>query len=128
MKRKRSVLRITLCMTVITAAHLLVPHHKIYLHVLLQFLYIIPILLAGKSGGRWYGLSAGGLSAVLYSPHFMFKEAPVVFHIEGVIWIFVFCAAGYMSGIYSDIKEDYLKLTYGDVSVDIKHKIGSILF
>lgn len=128
MKKGHPVLYISVWMISVTAIHMFVPRNQIYVHVLLRFLYIIPILLAGKSWGKWYGLSAAILSAILYSPHFLFREAPAVFHVEGIVWLAMFCVIGYVSGTYSDFKKDYLKLKYDAVAVDRQHTDGSVLF
>lgn len=128
MKKRRSILIITLWMIAVTAVHLLVPHHKFYVHEIIRLFYVIPIVLAAKSGGKWYGLSAGVLSAILYSPHFLFKDAPIGFHIEGAILIALLCVVGYIFGTYSDIKKDYLMLKYEDVPAAKQYEDGSILF
>jgi K+-sensing histidine kinase KdpD len=128
MKNRLPILSIALWMIAVTTAHLLVPHQKFYVHEIIRFFYVVPIVLAAKSGGKWYGLLASVLSGILYSPHFLFKEAPVGFHVEGAILIALLCVVGYVSGTYSDIKKNYLMLKYEDAAEAKKHENGRVLF
>ncbi|GAB4339851.1 MAG: hypothetical protein Kow0099_15370 [Candidatus Abyssubacteria bacterium] len=90
------------------------PGRLMYLHILLQALFFIPVSLAGLWFGRRGGLLAAGAVSALYIYHAVTVMMPTwEMAISNGIQIAFLFIVGFLVGIYVDIREGYRQTMSG---------------
>lgn len=104
-----------LCLIAVTVVlHYNTPHRLMYLHVLLQALFFIPVSLSGWWFGKKGGLLVAALIFLVYIHHAVTVMMPTAEMIAGNgIQILLFFIVGALAGTYSDIRNRYQQATRG---------------
>lgn len=94
----------------VTLFHLGTPHHLMYLHVLLQALFFVPVPLAGLWFGKKGGILAAAAITGVYIHHAITVMMPTsTLAVSNGIQILLLFIVGLLTGTYADIKRGYVE-------------------
>jgi nucleotide-binding universal stress UspA family protein len=115
MLRKKSKLLSIACLIAVTVVlHYIAPKHPMYLHILLQALFFIPVSLSGL----WFGKKGGLGAATAISATYLYHAVTVMMPsgemaVSNGIQILLMFVVGALIGTYTDIKRSYLDAIRG---------------
>ncbi len=103
--------------------HYATPGHLMYIHILLQALFFIPVSLSGWWFGKKGGLIAAGVITSVYIHHATTVMMPTTeMAVSNGIQILLLFIVGSLTGIYADIRTGYQEVIHG-----VKSQSSSIL-
>jgi len=115
MPGKYSKLMLTSCLILGTVIlHYLTPGHLMYIHILLQALFFLPVYLSGLWFGKRGGLIAAAAISAVYLHHAITVMMPTgEMAVSNGIQILLLFFAGSIVGTYADIRRGYEEAVHG---------------
>ncbi len=106
---KKSKLLLIACLIIGTVLfHYGTPHRLMYLHILLQTLFFVPVSLSGWWFGKKGGLAAAAVISAVYIHHAVTVMMPTTdLAVSNGIQIFLLFVVGFLTGTYADIRSGY---------------------
>lgn len=116
-ERNSRLLLISCLIVAITLLHYGTPHHLMYMHILLQSLFFIPVSLSGI----WFGKKGGLLSAASVTAVYIHHAVTVMMPtsemaVGNTIQIALLFLVGFLTGTYADVKRSYQRTMQGSKS------------
>ncbi len=111
MSERKSKILLVVCLIVgAMLLHYGTPHRLMYLHILLQALFFVPVSLSGWWFGKKGGLSAASAVAAVYLYHAVTVMMPTPeMAVSNGIQILLLFVVGFLVGVYADIRAGYQK-------------------
>lgn len=115
---------------VVSTVHYLIPEDLLYLHIILRFLYLIPIAYIALGHGRKAGTVAAAVVTLIFTPHFFMATTTKDFFAENIGAILLFFITGFFIGNVRNVSEKEI-IKHNEKEQLVKNSKGeskSILF